>query len=147
MFVRLIRKAGFFLLLPALLGACAAPPVAAPAQVSPTVAVSDSPINTQVALSPTLRVPPSITPEASPAQAQANVCSSISLGESLPIMTHDSQKDDSLLTPVDPQNGQPVCGYSALAFRNYFQYAFSPDQKTLAVTDEGTAPAPIPNCT
>lgn len=139
MFSQLIRKTGIVLLLSAVLGSCAAPP----AEINPTPAATRLFLQTQVDPSATPPALPSQTPtteptstlKTSPAQAQTGDCSSIPLGGSLPIMTYSGGNQ---LAPVDPQNGLPVCGYLPLSFRDFFQYAFSPDLKTLAITDEGS---------
>lgn len=134
MSIQLIRKIVIVLLLSAVLGACAAPPASQPAVIDPTAAMSEAPANTSPAPSPIPQLEPTPTLKVTPSQAQTGDCSSIPLGESLPIMTHSAGNQ---LTPVDPQNGLPVCGYEPLSFRDFFQYAFSPGHNTLAITDEG----------
>jgi len=134
MFSQVIRKTGIILLLFAVLGACAAPPASQPEVIASTAAMTEMPANTSPVPSPTPQFEPTPTLKVTPTQAQTGDCSSIPLGESLPIVIHSAGNQ---LTPVDPQNGLPVCGYQPLTIRDFFQYAFSPDQKILAITDEG----------
>lgn len=134
MFSQLIRKTGIILLLSAVLGACAAPPANPPAAIDPAATVTEIPANTPPAPSHTPQFEPTPTLKITPTQVHTVDCGSIPLGDSLLVMTHTTGNQ---LTPVDPQNGLPVCGYQPLSFRDFFQYAFSPDQKILAITDEG----------
>ena len=131
MSVQLLRKTITLTILLAVLGACAAPPAAIPGEISPA-AVSSSPIE-----QPVLQRSP--TPAATPTQAQSGDCSPISLGESLPFVSYLGGYQ---LSPIDPHNGLPACGYQPFSFRDFFQYAFSPGQKTLAVSDEGQGASP-----
>jgi hypothetical protein len=133
MSIQFFRKTGVSMLLLAVLGACAAPPADAPAETNPPSAALEATVKPQATSAPTLPAEPSPTLKASSAQTQTGDCSSIPLGESLPIMIYTKGNQ---LTPIDPQNGLPVCGYNPISFRGYFQFAFSPDQKYLAITDE-----------
>ena len=114
-----------------ILSACGAPPASAPGQANPTALISSSPDPTHVQ--------PSATPTATPTQAQNSACSPIPLGESLAFVTY---KAGNQITPIDPQNGLPTCGYQPLTLRDFSQYAFSPNQKILAISDEDLGASP-----
>lgn len=126
-----LRKIITLTILLAVLGACAAPPAAAPGETGSTAVVSG----------PTEQSPPQPSPTlpAAPTQAQSSDCSQIALGESLPFVNYDGGYQ---LGAIDPQNGLPACGSQAFSFRDFIQYTVSPDQKALAISDEGQGANP-----
>ena len=60
-------------------------------------------------------------------------CSPIPLDQSILIMDWDESQDINLLHPVNPKDGQVLCGFASIELGDAFQYAFSDDYSHLAV--------------
>lgn len=110
------------------LAGCGSPaaPVASPATPTATARVDLPAASVTPAVIGELSKPPQASPT-----SQAAQCSPIPMAKSLPALsTSDSHSEIALL---DPANGRPACGFQALEFKGWINYAFSDEWKKLAI--------------
>ena len=109
----------------ALLAACAAP-TQSPQPMSRLVerAATSAP--------PTLRPSPTVV-KSNPTSTPSSATSDAPFGSSVLLAAWNNRSKQHDLRPYDPRTGLPLAGYAPIQLGRNFRYAFSADEKTLAV--------------